>query len=127
VKKRLFQRWSLILGLIAILGAVVTVPLTASSAMAKADTMSTMMASAMSSGGTTGEMPCHKAPKHCPDCPQKGCSDLGMCVMKCFQSFYAPIVGAPLHAPIAAARVEPAPPEAAVDSLIPPLLRPPSV
>ena len=119
VGKRIYHRWFIVLGLIAMFGAVITMPLTATYAMAKA--------AAMSSAGAMGDMPCHNAAKHCPDCPQKVCPELGTCLMKSFQSLFQLVASTPLHRPLVTMRVLPAPPQVADDLVIPPLLRPPIV
>ncbi|MEO8684640.1 MAG: hypothetical protein ABI414_07350 [Devosia sp.] len=119
VKKRIGHRWFAVLGLIAMLGAVTTMPLTATYAMTQVGAVSTNKA--------MGDMPCHKTPKHCPDCPQKVCPELGTCLVKCFQSPFQPVAGTMLQRPLVTMGVLPAPPQVAGDSLVPPLLRPPSV
>lgn len=72
------------------------------------------------------EMPCHKAAKHCPDCPQKVCPELGTCLVKCFQPVPSPVAQARLHPELVSDRVAPALARISASSLIPPLLRPPS-
>jgi hypothetical protein len=119
VAKHIYHRWFIVLGLIAMFGAIITVPLTATYAIAKAGAVPT--------ADTMNDMPCHKTTKHCPDCPQKVCPDLGTCLMKCFQSLYQPAAVSQVRGSTVAERVLPAPPEVISDSLIPPLLRPPSV
>ena len=73
------------------------------------------------------EMPCHKMKKSCPDCPQKVCPEMGSCLVKCFQPLPTPVSESRLHRDIVADRVAPAISAVPASSLIPPLLRPPSV
>jgi hypothetical protein len=119
VRKRLFKRGFVILGMVAMLAALVYVPLSTASALA--------IASAPHMQASTGEMPCHKQAKHCPDCPQKFCLDMAACLAKCFQSFSAPVLEETARTLVASVRLRPALSRAPATSFIPPLLRPPSV
>ncbi len=124
--KRLFQRWFAVLGLVAMLSAVMAMPLTATYAFAMAghhDAATTKMAMA----GQADEMPCHKTGKSCPDCPQKFCPEMANCLVKCFQPLPAPLSQASLFRDVVRDRVAPTPAVVTAGSLIPPLLRPPSV
>ena len=118
VRHRIFQRWFATLGTVAMFGALLSMPMTASYALAMA---------AAKSGPTAavGQMPCHD--KNCPDCPQKVCPDMGNCLVKCFQSLSAPAAEARLRGVVPSERVMPAPTRVTASSLTPPLLRPPSV
>jgi hypothetical protein len=118
LKNRLFQRWFLVLGMVAMLGAIIVVPVT--SALAAANTTS---ASSMGMGDT----PCHKPAKSCPDCPEKSCPSLSACLVKCFQKLSALPTEARLDRTTVSSRVWPAPSLVTASSLTPPLLRPPSV
>jgi hypothetical protein len=120
VSKRLFHRWFAVLGMVAMLGALVAMPMTTSIAFAKAGPMTSASAAAHL-------MPCHKPLSPCPDCPQKACPDMSTCLAKCFQPLSSPITEANRYGTVAIARVPLAPSQVATDSLIPPLLRPPSV
>lgn len=122
--KRLFQRWLAVLGMVAMLSAVMVMPLAA----AYASTMSghAGASATMAMSGTADEMPCHKTDKSHPDCPQKFCPEMGNCLVKCFQPMAAPIVGAALYRDAVIDRVAPTPALVTAGSLIPPLLRPPS-
>lgn len=122
--KRSFQRLFEVLGVVAMLGAVMTMPLTATDAFAMSSTAAASAKMAMS--GQAGEMPCHKTSKHCPDCPQKVCPEMGSCLVKCFQSVPAPLTATAFHRDVMGNRVPPAPALVTAGSLIPPLLRPPS-
>jgi hypothetical protein len=75
---------------------------------------------------TAEQMPCHKPAKPCPDCPQKACPGMSACFAKCFQPL-TPIAEASLYGSVSTSRVPPATSQVAAKSLIPPLLRPPSV
>jgi len=124
--KRLFQRWFVALGMVAMLGALVAVPMTASYALAMAG-KTAATATKMSMPAAAGEMPCHKPMKHCPSCPQKVCPEMGSCLVKCFQPLPQPVAEAWLQRDVIDQRVMPAPTRVTPGSLIPPLLRPPSV
>jgi len=118
VKHRIFQRSSLLLGMVAMLVALFAVPLTTTAAFAN---------SGQAAAATKSEMPCHKPAKPCPDCPQKSCPDMGNCLVKCSQPLAAPASHAQPQIAILKSRYGPAPSQVAAGSLIPPLLRPPSV
>ncbi len=123
--KRLFQRWFAVLGMVAMLSALVAMPLTATYAFAMSG--NTTASAKMAMSGQADEMPCHKAGKHCPDCPQKFCPEMANCLVKCFQPLSPPLSDAALYRDIFSDRVAPAPALVTAGSLIPPLLRPPSI
>lgn len=106
--------------MIAMLGMVIAMPLTSTYALA-------MAGKAHTTAATTDKMPCHKPAKPCPDCPQKVCPDIGTCLVKCFQTMSPPVAEARLQGTEQRARVLPARSQVSDGSLIPPLLRPPSV
>ena len=116
--KRWSHRWFLILGMVAMLGSLVTLPMT------------TFIALAMT-GPTTAavadQMPCHKPAKPCPNCPQKVCPNMGSCLVNCFQPLSSPVAEVFSQGLIANSRVLAAPSQIVLGSLTPPLLRPPSV
>lgn len=126
MRQRLLQRFFLILGMVAMLGALVSAPLTVTYAFARAG-MASPPATTVSAAAD--EMPCHKPAKqkHCPDCPQKVCPELGTCLVKCFQPLFQPVSVSGLQGESVRAGVVPIRSAAATGSLIPPLLRPPSV
>jgi hypothetical protein len=97
------------------------------SALAFAPAM-TSAALAMELGSPVAQeqMPCHKPAKPCPDCPQKACPDMSVCVAKCFQPL-TPIAEVSLRGSVSASGVLPASSQVPPESLSPPLLRPPSV
>jgi hypothetical protein len=108
------------LGMVAMLGALIAVPLATASALA--------VSKRTAAHAMAHEMPCHKPVKPCPHCPQKVCADMGNCLIKCFQSLYAPVAGgAGLPVMMVGSRLPPGLSQVANGSLIPPLLRPPSV
>ncbi len=116
----MFQRWFVVLGMVAMLGALIVMPLTSTYALAMSGTtLATSMA--------MDDMPCHKPGKSCPDSPQKACPNMVACLVKCFQPLSAPVAEARLHDPVLSSRMLPAPPQVAAGSLVPPLLRPPRV
>lgn len=124
VRKRPFQRCSAVLGVLAMLGALLVAPVSTPMALAMVSSMGHVQAAAASD-----EMPCHKPakPKHCPGCPQKMCADMTACLAKCFQALSAPVTQAHLHGLAPSSVILPGPARASDGSLIPPLLRPPSV
>jgi hypothetical protein len=126
VRNRLFQRWFATLGMLAMLGALLSMPLTATYALAMAGTTPTISHD-MSMTDAKGEMPCQKSMKLCPDCPQKVCPEMGSCLVKCFQPLPPPVSEAQLQGDVITGRVAPMPVAVTAGSLIPPLLRPPSV
>ena len=125
MRKRPFQRCSVILGVLAMLGALLVAPVSTPMALAMANATSHAKVAA----ATADEMPCHKPAKqkHCPDCPQKTCADMAACLAKCFQPLAAPV--APIRMPLlqASATIRPGLSQVGNGSLVPPLLRPPSV
>jgi hypothetical protein len=126
VRNRLLQRLFVMLGMVAMLGALLAVPMTASYALGMAG-KTTATASKMSMPAAADEMPCHKPKKHCPNCPQKVCPEMGSCLIKCFQTLPQPVAEAWLQRDIIDQRVMPAATRVTPGSQIPPLLRPPSV
>jgi hypothetical protein len=123
LQNRLFQRWFFGLGMIAMLGALMAVPMTSTYVFAKA-------VSAPAAPSAMADMPCHKSnmpAKHCPNCPQKICPDMGTCMVKCFQSLSLPISVDHSTGIVESVRLRPASSQMLTASLIPPLLRPPSV
>lgn len=101
------------------LGALLVAPVSTPVALAMANPMPTAAAA--------DAMPCHKPMKHCPDCPQKVCADMTTCVAKCFQPLSAPVAQARMLGLAGTSAVLPGLSQASDGSLIPPLLRPPSV
>jgi hypothetical protein len=126
VRNRLFQRWFATLGMLAMLGALMSMPLTATYAFAMASAKPAA-AHGMSMADAKGEMPCHKPMKPCPHCPQKVCPEMGSCLVKCFQPLPPPISEAQLLGDGITGRVAPMLVAVTAGSLIAPLLRPPSV
>jgi hypothetical protein len=120
VGNRLFQRWLVILGMVAMFGALISMPLTSTYALA-------MAGAATTTTSTMDEMPCHNPAKPCPDCPQKVCPAMGNCLVKSFQSLSPPAAKARLQGVMPSERVMPAQMRVTASSLIPPLLRPPIV
>lgn len=110
--KRFLHRCCFVLGLLAMATALLAIPATVSSALAKAD---------MSAASET--MPCKG---DCPDCA-KPCPELGGCLLKCFNSLFAPPAQATLYSIDMRSFVPLALFQRASDALVPPLLRPPSV
>jgi len=108
--------------MLAMLGALAAMPLTSTYALA-------MAGDAHADQSSADEMPCHKPakPAPCPDCPQKVCPDMGTCLVKCFQQLVLPLTGGMPLRPLVASKLAPEPSAVAASSLVPPLLRPPSV
>jgi hypothetical protein len=107
-----YQRWTLILGLIAMLGAVLAVPAAALAATAKAPSSETAVSS---------DMPCHK---RLPDCP-KPCPDLASCIVKCLKTQTPAPDAIELLVPCHQAPPAPAPQSLMEPTDLPRLLRPP--
>ncbi len=120
VSKRPFHRWFAALGMVAMLGALAVVPMTTSIALAMAGPIPAASAAAE-------QLPCDKPANPCPDCPQKVCPDMSSCLVACAQPLSSPTAEAFLYGKVVPSRVPPAPSQVAAESLIPPLLRPPSV
>ena len=129
MRNRLFQRWFLVLGMLAMFGAVLSMPMTSTYAFAMsgkwAVTASESHDPAMAS--MAKDMDCAKPANHCPHCPQKFCPEMGNCLVKCFQPLSPPAAEALLQGIAPSERLTPAPTRVTAGSLIPPLLRPPSV
>jgi hypothetical protein len=127
VRRRLYQRCFFILGMLAMLGALITVPLTATYAFAMSGKTTTMIMEVSNDMNmSTSKMPCDGPAKRCPDCPQKVCPDMGSCLVKSFQPL-PPLAETRLHGDIFRERVAPGQALITAGALIPPLLRPPSV
>jgi len=107
--------------MVAMLGAAVVIPMTATKAFATSGAASWSMAT------DAGAMPCHKPVNPCPHCPQKACPDMGGCLAKCLQLLTLPAAAAVSRVPLASSRVLGVRSPAPSGSLIPPLLRPPIV
>lgn len=116
--KRRSHRWFLVLGMVAMLGSLVTLPMTTSIAVAMAGP---------TTAATADQMPCHKPAKPCPDCPQKVCPNMASCLVKCFQPLSSPVAEVFSQGLVVNSRVLAAPSQVVSGSLTPPLLRPPSV
>lgn len=113
--------------MLAMLGALLVAPVSTPVALAMAS--STAHAHAQAAAATNDEMPCHKPAKqkNCPQCPQKMCADMTACLAKCFQPLSAPVSQVRLNGLVARSVILPGLAQASDGSLIPPLLRPPSV
>jgi len=124
VRHRVYQRWSVVLGMLAMLGAIVAMPLSSTYALAMATSNQAM---AEHTAAMKHDMPCHKPAKPCPECPQKVCPEMGTCLVKCFQPLASPVGEMTVPGDVVSARVRPAVSQVSGGFLIPPLLRPPSV
>ena len=124
VQSRLYHRCFVFLGILAVFAALVSMPLATTYAFVMAGQAAHVDTMKMAGAD---EMPCHKAAKPCPDCPQKVCPELGTCLVKCFQPVPSPAAEARLITERVSDRVAPTLARVAASSLIPPLLRPPSV
>jgi hypothetical protein len=102
--------------MVAMLGALIVMPMKTSMVLAAAGPMTASAAS--------DQMPCHKP---CPECPQKVCPNMGVCLLNCFQPMSPPVAEARLRGTIASSLVPPAPSQVVAASLVPPLVRPPIV
>ena len=118
-----FQRWFFALGMIAMIGALVALPMASTYALG-------MAGSAPKASSAMADMPCHMSTmpaKHCTECPQKVCPDMGTCMVKCFQSLSLPMSDDHGTGIVESDRLRPALSQLRTGSRIPPLLRPPSV
>ena len=113
--KNTLHRCFVVLGVIAMVLALVAVPAGIALASAKSD-MTTM-------AGSSDEMPCDHP---CPGCA-KPCPDMGSCLLKCFQ----PLANSPMEARALVRSVRQLVPPGlsrrTSEAPIPPLLRPPSI
>jgi hypothetical protein len=125
VRNRLFQRWFAMLGMLAMLGTLLSMPLAATYALAMAGTHP-VPSHDMSMADAKGE-PCQKPMKSCPKCPQKVCPDMGSCLVNTFQPLPPLVSETRLQGDVVVGRIAPVPVAVTAGSLIPPLLRPPSV
>lgn len=105
--------------MLAMLGALVAMPMTTSAALA--------MAGPVTASPAPDKMPCHEPADPCPDCPQKVCPDMGACLVNCVQPLSPAIAEAGLRGTATSSLVLPAPSQVPAAALVPPLLRPPSV
>jgi hypothetical protein len=119
VRKRPIQRCFIALGMLAMLGALISVPMSTSVALA--------MAAPATASPAHDQMPCHEPADPCPDCPQNICPDMGACLVHCFQPLSPAVAEARLHGTAVRSQVLPSPSPILAASLVPPLLRPPSV
>jgi len=127
VRHRSYQRWHAVLGIIAMLGALISAPVSSTMALA----MTAAAAPVQHTAASMPEMPCHghkavKKAKTCPSCPEGACPDLAGCLMKCAQPLASPVSHAVLMRDVMRPRLVPMPARVSASSLIPPLLRPPS-
>jgi hypothetical protein len=129
VRNRLFQRWFLVLGMVAMFGALLSMPMTSTYAFAMSGQSAAMGADShdTSIASMSKDMDCAKPAHHCPNCPQKFCPAMGSCLVKCFQPLSPPAAEARLQGVVPSERVMPTPSRITASSLTPPLLRPPSV
>lgn len=118
VKKCLFHRWFVTLGIVAILGALASLPLKASYALA--------MIGPMTVSTPAQGMPCQKSRKFCPHCSQRICPDPSTCLVKYFQPMAVPVGESHLQGTLPISRVRPASTHMMIGPLTPLLLRPPS-
>jgi hypothetical protein len=110
-----FHRWIGLLGMVAMFGAVIELPVAATAAVA----MTTLKAPA-----TTVD---HQPAKPCKHCPKKLAFDTAGCLVKCFQAFYSPAGKIVLKVSVIASRgPAPAPSQSASGTSFSPPLRPPS-
>ncbi len=120
--------------MLAMVSAILAVPMTlpfarASVAFAQASSATLSAQTEGRQKASTSQMPCHQPAQPCPHCPPKGCPDMaaGACLVKCFQAAFLPADEPRELGTDTLARLRPAPSQVKASSLIPPLLRPPSV
>jgi hypothetical protein len=126
VKVRPYQYCILALGILAMLGSLMSVTLIGRISGPTAQ-LTLGHAAKASSVNHAPAMPCHKAAKPCPNCPKSICPDMAICLAKCVQQ--APIMATIESVPLQTTAVVgwPVPAHDLTGSLIPPLLRPPIV
>lgn len=112
--------------MLSMLGALVSLPLSATYAFAMSGKASAASGD-MSMSASADQMPCRKPAKSCAGCPQKFCPEMGSCLVKCFQPLPAPVSEARLLGDAISERVAPTLSPLIAGSLTPPLLRPPIV
>jgi hypothetical protein len=131
VNRQLNPYWILALGIVAMLSSLMSVTLAGRMAgppqqMAKSSASHANAHSAPAASHTAA-MPCHKQTKPCPQCPKSICPEMAICLAKCVQEAPALLEVAALPPEIVQRVGWPAPDQTLAGSLIPPLLRPPSV
>jgi hypothetical protein len=123
--------WLLILGILAMLSSMMSVTLVGR----MAGPLQQMVQSSVSHATAivvptlshAAAMPCHKQTKPAPRCPKSICPDIAICLAKCVQQAPALLALDAVPAMIMQRIGWPAPDQIFAGSLIPPLLRPPSV
>ena len=117
-----YQRWTIVLGLVAMLGAVLAVPASALAASSKTLNPAALAPAAVAPAAMTdGDMPCHKRMPGCPD----PCPDMASCIVKCLKSQSPLPETVILEAPALQGVPVPAPQAFMEPSDLPRLLRPP--
>jgi hypothetical protein len=116
MRKRRFNRFQMVMSIIAMLGAMVELPTAATAALAVA-----LVAPAKTHAAA--DQTTHKS---CAHCPKKACPDLGACLAKCFQILYSAVAKNCLPRLAVASRLAPAPSLLVTGKRIPPPFRPPS-
>ena len=119
MRQRFAKRCFFALGMIAMLGMLLAVPVSSNAALA-ISVQAVSMAAA-------GEMPCHQPAKPCPECPPKGCSGTATCLAKCANAVPSLVSGHELDAGTEPGAIPPGLARVAKTLITPPLLRPPSV
>jgi hypothetical protein len=119
MRQRFAKRWFFALGMIAMLGMLLAVPVSSNAALA-------MSAQAVAMDAAS-EMPCHEPAKPCPECPPKGCPGTAACLAKCANAIPSLVVDQVLDDETERGAIPPALARRATTLITPPLLRPPSV
>jgi hypothetical protein len=122
--------WLLILGILAMLSSMMSVTLVrhmAGPPQQMAQSSASHANALVVPTSSHAAMPCHKQTKPCPQCPKSICPDMAICLAKCVQQAPALLALDAASAMIMQRIGWPAPDQILAGSLIPPLLRPPSV
>jgi hypothetical protein len=119
MRRRFAKRWFSVLGMMAMLGMLLAVPVSSNAALA----MSVQAVSV----AAAGEMPCHEPAKPCPECPPKGCPGTAACLAKCANTVPSLVPDHVLDAATEPSAIPPGLARVAKTLITPPLLRPPSV
>jgi hypothetical protein len=119
MRQRFAKRWFFALGMLAMLGMLLAVPVSSNAALA-------MSAQAVSADAAS-EMPCHEPAKPCPECPPKGCPGTAACLAKCASAMPSLVSDHVLDAETQPGAIPPGFARVAKTLTTPPLLRPPSV
>ena len=110
------------LGIIAMLGALMSVAVAGRSSKANGPTVAHTLDVTPADAKV---MPCHKSTESCPSCVKTSCNDFAVCIAKCLQKVTGAAPSALVPVFLEATTLWPETTVVLPGSLIPPLLRPP--